>query len=168
MKKSIYALFLVFFTFLFSSCNMQRTVFSQKDFLKIDLEPEYNLNDDVILDISIGLCKEYQENYSSIPNFKYILAYSPAHPEVECEEHKILFIIEDFSSDKYFYSEEQNKINYNFKEKFSINNEVFAKSNGEIYVFLYSTTSDFTGREFTIIYKIIYEKSNEVLLLHLS
>ncbi len=33
---------------------------------------------------------------------------------------------------------------------------------------LYSTTSDFNGREFTIIYKIIYEKSNEVLLLHLS
>ncbi|MDE5565534.1 MAG: hypothetical protein K2I77_00985 [Anaeroplasmataceae bacterium] len=167
MKRNIFLLFLVVMgTLLFSSCNSQESVYPPKDHIKIELEPEYNIYDDILVDISIGLWKEDQENYISTPNLKYIVAYSKNYPEDNSEEHTILFTITDFSSDIYYYTEDGNKTSYNFKEKFSIKKEVFTDSTGEFYIFMYSTTSDFNGREFTQIYKLTYEKTNETLTLY--
>lgn len=169
MKKNILYLFLVvLFTLFCSSCDSQESVYPPKDHIKIELEPEYSIYDDILVDISIGLWKEDQENYISTPNLKYIVAYSKNYPEDNSEEHTILFTITDFSSDIYYYTEEGNENIYNFKEKFSIKKEVFADATGEFYIFLYSTTSDFNGRSFTRISKLTYEKNNETLILYKS
>ncbi|MDE6240920.1 MAG: hypothetical protein K2M08_00690 [Anaeroplasmataceae bacterium] len=169
MKKNIFLLFLVvLFTLIFSSCSSQESVYPPKDHIKIELEPEYSIYDDILVDISIGLWKEAQESYISTPNLKYIVAYSKTYPADNSEEHTILFTLTDFSSDIYYFTENGNKIIYNFKETFSIKKEVFTDSTGEFYIFMYSTTSDFNGRSFTRISKITYEKNNETLILNRS
>lgn len=167
MKKFVFYLFiLVLFTLFCSSCVSQESVYPPKDQIKIELEPEYSIYNDILVDISIGLCKESQERYISTPSFKYIVAYSKNYPEDNSEEHTILYTITDFSSDIYYYIENGNKTIYNFKEKFSIKKEIFTDSTGVFYIFMYSTTLDFNGRNFTRISKIAYEKNNEKLILY--
>ena len=169
MKKSMYILLqLLFFILLFSSCTSQESVYPSKEHIKIEVEPEYSIYDDILVNISIGLCKDYQDNYNSRQNFKYILAYSSAYPETDYEEHTILFTITDFSSEVYYYTMDENRIIYSFKKTFLIEKEIFADTKGEFYVFMYSTVLDFSESESTIIYRINYEKNNEVLELHLS
>ncbi|MDE5715213.1 MAG: hypothetical protein K2I42_03670, partial [Anaeroplasmataceae bacterium] len=99
MKRNKFLLYLVvLFTMLISSCNSQESVYPPKDHIKIELEPEYSIYDDILVDISIGLLKENQEGYISTPNLKYIVAYSKTYPADNSEEHTILFTITDFSS----------------------------------------------------------------------
>ncbi len=165
MKKIICLLLMLCVMAGLCSCDSQ-DVDPPKDDMKIDFEPEYNIYDDILVDISIGLCKESQESYISTPNLKYIIAYSKDHPWDNSDGHTILFTITDFSPDVYYYTENGNEKIYNFKEKFSIKNEVFTDTTGEFYIFMYFTTSDYNGSGFSLVNKITYEKNNEALILY--
>lgn len=168
MKNKIFVLFfLIPAIFLLAACESQQSVYPPEDCLFIEFEPQYNLNEDVKVKISIGLQEGYQEKYSNSEELKYILGYSKSEDISDNEEITKLLTITDFSSDLYCYTKTEDKLIFNFCEQFTIEKEIF-NSSDHFYIFMYNTTSDEQTISLSISYKIEFEKSEDSLLLHFS
>lgn len=161
----------MFFTCLCTSCKSIGDDPLPPDYrIKVDLKDTYNVNEDVTLNISIGIAKKYQERYSQTEDLKFELGYAPENlKEIEREKITILYTITDFSDDKYYYTKEENEIIYHFSENFVIPKEFFSEtyffcdSYGSFCIFLGIPWGDDWSFAMHRIY--FYEKQGDILVI---
>lgn len=68
------------------------------------------------------------------------LAYAPREfNNISTKDQITLYLITDFSDDRYFYTKENDEIIYHFSEQFKIDKEVFNKDTGKFCIYLWST-----------------------------
>lgn len=165
-NKILIILIFVASIFFLPACVSQQSVYPPEDCLKIDFEREYPLDEDVKVNIAIGLRKGYQDIFGNIEGFKYVLSYSKNDTISNEADITELLTITDFSSDLYCYTKTEEKINFNYCKQFIISKEMF-NDGDHFYIFLFSTALN-EQESFSIKYKIRYEKINDYLTLNLS
>ena len=161
--KKIY-LFLISFLFivLLTSCKANKSVQMPKDYFYVEIEESYPVDEDIEVKISIGLCKSYQEYYSKLKNFKYKLGCFLEYEDYESEITSF-YTITDFTDDRYYYTETDDKIIYNFSEWFTLSKEIFDNEQGDFYIVLYEEVNG--GISYDLWQRFVYKKQDGRLYL---
>ena len=148
-----------------SSCKKEVPPLPPDDRFDVDLEDYYDLNEGVYLTISIGFNKDDKNWFLSYQG-KYVLSYSKERPSKnEPQGIVVLETITDFSDDKYYYTEEKNKIIFNYQKKYLIDENIFDNTEGEFFVFMYQTESDYSRNTYSMLSKFEYTKQESIVYI---
>ncbi|MDE7263699.1 MAG: hypothetical protein K2N64_03450 [Anaeroplasmataceae bacterium] len=137
-----------------------------KHYFDVEIEESYPVDEDIEVKISIGLCKDYQENFSKLEGLEYKLGCFLEATKYESEIASF-YTIKDFTDDRYYYTETEDEIIYNFSEWFTLNKEIFDNEQGDFWIVLYQTIQleGVNGISYGVWQRFVYKKQDERLYL---
>lgn len=137
-------------------------------YFDVKFEEEYNINEDIYLEISIGIDQIHKESDIC----EVILGYSDFSDPQRIDKTEILYKIKDFSVENYYYDKfeykdkdnnTRYKITCNFKKTFLIKKEIFDADKGSFFVTMWEKWPNHFN--WSIGQEIIYEKIDGKLIL---